>query len=92
MMHVSYVESVAIPVGNSQLSCLELNLRIKEWSLHITKIPDGDVSCDAVMGKHVTIIESSALGKLSDPFALPFTDALYLQTSAIKMKASIFRI
>ncbi|KAK0090422.1 hypothetical protein PV326_004134 [Microctonus aethiopoides] len=87
MMHVSYVESVAIPVGNSQLSCLELNLRIKEWSLHTTKIPDGDVSCDAVIGKHVTIIESSALGKLSDPFALPFTDALYLQTSAIKMKA-----
>lgn len=75
---------VIVPVGKNVLHCLELDLRVKEWTLKITRIIGTE--CDSVTGKHVTIIDAKMLRKLSDPFLLPFTDALYIQTTAIGAK------
>lgn len=75
---------VIVPIGKNVLHCLELDLRVKEWTLRVTRIIGAE--CDSVTGKHVTIIDAKILRKLSDPFLLPFTDALYVQTTAIGAK------
>jgi len=81
---VSNLGVVIVPVGKIALNCLELDLRVKEWSLKITRITGTE--CDSVMGKHVTVLETKILRRLSDPFLLPFTDALYIQMAAIGIK------
>lgn len=74
----------SVAVGKNSLSCLNMGLKIKEWSLRISNV--GGTVCDAVIGRHVVMLETSLLKKLSDPFMLPFTDSLYLQTRAIGVK------
>ncbi|KAK2585477.1 hypothetical protein KPH14_010134 [Odynerus spinipes] len=44
-----------------------------------------------VVGKHATMLEAKTLRKLSDPFLLPFPDALYVQTTAIGAKIHILK-
>lgn len=78
------VGAVAVPVGKSSLSCLSVKLRAKEWSVRLVKA--SGMECDAVLGKHVTIMDVNLVRKLSDPFLMPFTDALYLQTTALGIK------
>lgn len=75
---------VIVPIGKIALHCLELDLRVKEWSLRITRITGTE--CDSVTGKHVTMLETKILRRLSDPFLLPFMDALYMQMAAIGVK------
>lgn len=77
-----------MPVGKSTLTCLSVKVKIKEWSAHFTKIIS-NTECDAVVGKHVTIMDVKLLKKLSDPFMMPFTDALYLQTTALGIKVRV---
>lgn len=81
---MSKLRIVTVPVGKTNLDCLELGLRVKEWSLRIMRVTGN--KCDSVIGKHVTIIETKILRRLTDPFLLPFTDALYMQTTAIGAK------
>ena len=87
MNQAGKVGLVSVPVGKSSLSCLNAKLKVKEWSLKITK--SAGTECDAVLGKHVTIMDVKLLKKLSDPFLMPFTDALYLQTTALGIKVWI---
>jgi hypothetical protein len=75
---------VSVPVGKNSLNCLGIKLKIKEWSMQVVKA--SGTECDSVLGKHVTIMDVKLLKKLSDPFLLPFTDALYLQTTALGIK------
>ncbi|XP_043284312.1 fukutin-related protein isoform X2 [Venturia canescens] len=82
--------AVTVPIGKSQLTCYNLKLRVKEWSLRFVNIPAG-TECDSVVGRHVTMMESKILRKLSDPFLLPFTDSLYLQTIAVGVKVYILK-
>lgn len=87
-MQVPKLGTVIVPVGKITLHCLELDLRVKEWTLRVTRI--SGTECDSVIGKHVTIIDAKILRKLSDPFLLPFTDALYVQTTAIGAKVCYY--
>ncbi|EFN86078.1 fukutin-related protein [Harpegnathos saltator] len=80
---------VIVPVGKITLHCLELDLRVKEWTLRMTRV--SGTECDSVIGKHVTMIDAKTLRKLSDPFLLPFSDALYIQTTAIGAKIHILK-
>jgi len=85
---VSNLGIVIVPVGKIALHCLELDLKVREWSLKIARVMGTE--CDSVMGKHVTMLEAKILRRLSDPFLLPFTDALYIQTTAIGAKVIHF--
>ncbi|XP_066595062.1 ribitol 5-phosphate transferase FKRP [Prorops nasuta] len=80
---------VSVPVGKVTLTCLNLGLKIKEWSLQFVQVEGTE--CDSVTGKHVTILETKILKRLSDPFLLPFTEALYIQTAAIGTKVHILK-
>lgn len=82
---------VGIPVGKkNQLECLELDLKIKEWSLRMMKIHGTE--CDSVTGKHVTLVPTEILRKLTNSIMLPFTDALYLQTKVAGLKVKLIQI
>lgn len=70
------------------MNCISVDLKVKEWSLKFSRIQDTE--CDSVSGKHATVIETRLLRKLTDPFLLPFTDALYIQTAAIGSKVCNF--
>lgn len=48
--------------------------------------------CDTISGKHVTLMDTKILKRLSDPFLLPFTDALYIQTTALGVKVRVHLI
>ncbi|XP_043477314.1 fukutin-related protein [Leptopilina heterotoma] len=87
--HVTKFGMTSVAVGKNSLSCLNMGLKIKEWSLKIQNV--GGTICDAVIGRHVIMLETSLLKKLSDPFMLPFTDSIYLQTRAIGVKVNILR-
>ncbi|KAG7208574.1 hypothetical protein KM043_014786 [Ampulex compressa] len=78
---------VAVPIGKITLTCLDIDLKIKEWNLRYTQ--STATECDSIVGKHVTMLETKILRRLSDPFLLPFTDALYLQTTAIGAKIHV---
>ena len=84
--HVSKIGTTSVAVGRNSLSCFNMALKIKEWSLRITNV--GGTVCDAVIGRHVIMMEAKLLRKLSDPFMLPFTDALYMQTRTIGIKVN----
>lgn len=84
LLKVTNLGIVTIPVGKAVLGCLRINLKIKEWSLKLTSTSSSE--CDIVTGKHVTMLETKTLKKLSDPFLLPFTDALYIQIAATGSK------
>lgn len=85
-MQASKSGAVAVPIGTSTLSCIGMGLKVKEWSLELSNIEGSAEACDSVMGRHVTMVEAKTLRKLSDPFILPFTDALYMQTTGIGVK------
>ncbi|XP_076393264.1 ribitol 5-phosphate transferase FKRP isoform X2 [Megachile rotundata] len=78
---------VTIPIGSITLNCINIDLKIKEWSLRFSHTAGNE--CDSVNGKHATMFETKLLRKLSDPFLLPFTDALYIQTTALSIKIHI---
>ncbi|XP_012274509.1 fukutin-related protein [Orussus abietinus] len=89
MTYVTKFGAVAVPVGKGSLNCLGMGLKVKEWTLRLTTI--AGTECDAVMGKHATAMESKTLRRLSDPFLLPFTDAMYVQTTALEIKIHIMK-
>ena len=72
------------------MNCFDLKLKVKEWSLKVLKT--NGLECDMVVGKHVTIVQLELVKKLSDPFMLPFPDALYLQTSELGMKVKYYLV
>ncbi|CAB0028125.1 unnamed protein product [Trichogramma brassicae] len=80
---------VSVPVGKNSLDCLNAKLRIKQWSLKVSKA--SGIECDMVSGKHVTIIDVDIINKLTDPFMLPYPNALYVQTTALGMKVHILK-
>ncbi|XP_043803797.1 fukutin-related protein isoform X2 [Apis laboriosa] len=75
---------VSVPVGSITLNCIHIDLKVKEWSVKFSYITGNE--CDGVNGKHATMLETKLLKKLTDPFLLPFTDALYIQTTALGAK------
>ncbi|CAD6228166.1 GSCOCG00006385001-RA-CDS [Cotesia congregata] len=89
VLHATETGAIALPIGKNSLNCLELHVKIKEWNLRVTKTTG--TTCDAITGKHATLIDTHALKKLSDPFMLPFMDALYLQTTVANIKINIMK-
>ncbi|XP_017879446.1 fukutin-related protein [Ceratina calcarata] len=87
LSHVEKLGVVSIPIGSETLKCIDIDLKVKEWSLKLTEAT-GSV-CDGVNGRHATILETKLLRKLTDPFLLPFTNALYIQTTALGAKIHI---
>ena len=87
LSQVAKLGIVTVPLGRATLNCIHIDLKVKEWTLKFSHIM-GD-QCDAVSGKHATMVETRLLRKLTDPFLLPFTDALYIQTTAIGAKIHI---
>lgn len=75
---------VSVPVGSVTLNCINIDLKVKEWSVKFSYTTGNE--CDGVNGKHATMLETKLLKKLTDPFLLPFTDALYIQTTALGAK------
>ncbi|XP_033220770.1 fukutin-related protein isoform X2 [Belonocnema kinseyi] len=87
--HVTKIGTTSVAIGRNSLSCFNLALKIKEWSLRITNV--GGTICDAVIGRHVIMMDAKLLRKLSDPFMLPFPDSLFMQTRTIGIKIHILK-
>lgn len=79
---------IALGLVNSRLYCQKVKWNYADWTLQY----DSEMSsnyCDAVHGQHSLLIKTSLLHSLPQPFALPFPEALYLQTSARKVKVNM---
>lgn len=87
LSQVAKLGIVTVPLGRVTLNCIRIDLKVKEWTLRFSHIMGNE--CDAVSGKHATMVETRLLRKLTDPFLLPFTDALYIQTTAIGAKVQL---
>lgn len=79
-------ESIIVAPFNlkDSLNCLQVNLSIREWTVKYETL-DSQI-CDAVTGKHVIMLETDVLKRLSNGFLLPFPQSLYLQTSYLTLK------
>ncbi|KAK1128913.1 hypothetical protein K0M31_020049 [Melipona bicolor] len=82
--HATKLGVVSVPVGSVTLNCVNIDLKVREWSLKFSYTTGNE--CDGINGKHATMLETKLLKKLTDPFLLPFTDALYIQTTALGAK------
>ncbi|KAJ3637831.1 hypothetical protein MTP99_001257 [Tenebrio molitor] len=84
-------ESVlVVPTSNKrELECLRINVNVREWTLKYNSIKGN--TCDAVVGKHLILMETELLRKLPEPFILPFPHSLYIQTAPLFVKVKILR-
>lgn len=71
-------------VHTKGVQCLNTDLNIKEWSVKYESVKND--TCDAITSKHAILIETQFLRKCADPFMLPFPEALYIQTTAQRLK------
>lgn len=78
---------IVAPVANKRdLACLRVNVNVREWTLRysLTK----NTLCDAVVGKHLVLMETDLLKQLPEPFILPFPHSLYIQTAPLLVEVS----
>ncbi|XP_050352814.1 ribitol 5-phosphate transferase FKRP [Nymphalis io] len=81
-------QAIAVGVGNTRLVCQQLKWAYIDWTLHYSKDSSKRL-CDAIQGPHALMIKTSMLQNLPKPFALPFPEALYLQTAIRNIKVQI---
>lgn len=80
--------AVAAPIGyKTNLNCLKVNASLRLWILKYEMQMMDDV-CDAIVGRHVVMLETDLLKRLPNAFLMPFPQALYLQTAVIGLKVS----
>ncbi|XP_063225341.1 ribitol 5-phosphate transferase FKRP isoform X6 [Bacillus rossius redtenbacheri] len=76
---------ISVPSSNSMsAACLQIFLSVKEWTLQYNHV-DEDV-CDSVTGRQALLLEADILRMLPEPFMIPFPEAIYIQSSAKKLK------
>lgn len=79
---------LAIPIKSSKpVKCLKLSIETREWLIKFTNSESAD-ECDFVKGRHALFMKTEILHKLSDPFMLPFPDALYIQAASKELSVS----
>ncbi|VVD04671.1 unnamed protein product [Leptidea sinapis] len=76
---------VVIGVGSTHVVCQQVSWNYMEWTLQYSKDASGKL-CDAVQGQHATLLKTSLLHTLPEPFLMPFPESLYLQTAVRKIK------
>ncbi|ELT87818.1 hypothetical protein CAPTEDRAFT_194206 [Capitella teleta] len=77
----SAVRLAAWGLDGSPARCVNLEFRLKEWTLKYSTI-DSLSDCSALIdGKFVMIIRTLDLYLLADPFAAPFHKAIFMQTT-----------
>ncbi|XP_050674730.1 ribitol 5-phosphate transferase FKRP [Leptidea sinapis] len=79
---------VVIGVGSTHVVCQQVSWNYMEWTLQYSKDASGKL-CDAVQGQHATLLKTSLLHTLPEPFLMPFPESLYLQTAVRKIKVLI---
>lgn len=70
--------------NRKNLTCLDVEMNQREWTVKYKNIQGA--LCDAVVGKHVVLLETDILRTLNDAFLMPFPKSLYLQTSVLRYK------
>ncbi|XP_014365675.2 fukutin-related protein [Papilio machaon] len=81
-------QGIAVGVTNSRLICQKVKWNSVDWTLQYSKDSSGKL-CDAIHGQHALLIKTSLLQTLPQPFALPFPESLYLQTTVRNIKIQI---
>lgn len=81
-------QGIAVGVTNSRLICQKVKWNYVDWTLQYSKDPSGKL-CDAIHGQHALLIKTSLLQTFPQPFAFPFPESLYLQTTVRKIKVII---
>ncbi|GJQ66497.1 hypothetical protein Trydic_g4489, partial [Trypoxylus dichotomus] len=73
----------------NELHCFKVKHNLRQWALNYNTVK-GTV-CDAVEGRHLIIIETRILTKLSNAELLPFPQSLYLQTSFLNYTVKVLQ-
>ncbi|CAG9860095.1 unnamed protein product [Phyllotreta striolata] len=71
------------------LNCLRMIINTREWMLKFDLVKS--TNCHAVIGKHVILMETELLQRVSNAFLLPFPHSLYLQTASLDLKVTIMK-
>jgi len=83
------IAMVAFPVETANLTCLNLDVDAKRWTLEY-RTTANDTVCDAVDGKEfVLLMSKETLLNLSSPFLRPFGSALFIQSAYRGLKVII---
>ncbi|KAJ8933165.1 hypothetical protein NQ314_014172 [Rhamnusium bicolor] len=82
---------VVAPVSSRRkdLNCLRINVTIREWTLKYSSVKS--LECDGVSGKHILLLETDMLKRLSNAFILPFPQSLYIQTTVLNSKIYVLK-
>lgn len=85
-----HTKAVAVPVGNAELSCQDLNVDMKHWSLSLNgNHSQATFYCPLVKGSHGLLMKTETFKSLAEPFARPFPFTFYVQASLKNWKVRI---
>lgn len=76
--------------GKKDFNCLRINVNVKEWTLKYSTLKS--LTCDAVSGRHLILLETDILRKLTYAFFMPFPQSLYIQTSLLPVKVNYYDV
>lgn len=78
----STVEMIAAPVhSTTPLRCLNLQVRLKEWTAEYTAAAPSSKLCTALKGEAVLLLRTKDFFNLSAPLAKPLLTSVFIQTS-----------
>lgn len=80
-------DMVAVRVAGEMRRCLNLEVKLREWTLVYRKAWRKDeLRCDAFGARHLLMAKTELVLSLSDPLARPSPEALYIQTTLRDVK------
>lgn len=83
-------DMVAVRVAGEMRRCLNLEVKLREWTLVYRKARRKDeLRCDAFGSRHLLMAKTELVLSLSDPLARPCPEALYIQTTLRDIKVNV---
>lgn len=86
----SYLSSLALTTGRDHVTCLNLHVDLKRWTL-IYENTGPHQECDAVAGEHAILTRTEKFLEFPFAFSRPLTTSFYIQASLRRWKSFIYR-
>lgn len=86
-----FIRVLSVQVGYDELTCPDMNINSRKWTMKIMPFDDSVGMCDYIAGEQAVLLRTDDLFELSSPFDRPMYISLYMQTSSRHWKSTVYR-
>lgn len=86
-----FTKAMVVKTGKQNLTCPEVVISIKKWTLEMRDFTGSEGSCDFVEGDQAILLRTSDLADLQSPFTVPLSMSLYIQFVIRKWKILVYK-